>query len=540
MKISDLSIGRRLSLGFAVILAILILNTGLGIYRLQGVAESTRSMMALPLAKERLISDWYRMVYAGIRRTTAVAKSADPALATFFAEEAKTATAFSQGLIKQIEDLSTDQDKALMAELVETRKVYVGSRDGLMKAKAAGDAAEATRLLEQVYLPSAKVYEGMLQRILDHQRKEIDAAAVRIEAVASDSRNLLALMALLVVAFGVAFAWWLTAGITRPINEAVALAERVAEGDLVDHSVHGADGYSKDEPGKLLFALHRMSSGLVSIVSDVRAGTDTIATASSQIAAGNLDLSSRTEQQASSLEETASSMEQLTSTVKQNAENARQANQLAANASAVAQRGGAEVSDVVQTMASIDQSSKKIVDIIGVIDGIAFQTNILALNAAVEAARAGEQGRGFAVVASEVRSLAQRSASAAKEIKALIDDSVGKVAAGTRLVGQAGGTMEEVVVSIQRVTAIMAEISSASSEQTTGIEQINMSITQMDHVTQQNAALVEQAAAAADAMQEQAAKLADAVSIFKLGDAAHPAQRRPALPARGPARKLLA
>jgi methyl-accepting chemotaxis protein len=540
MKISDLSIGRRLSLGFAVILAILILNTGLGIYRLQGVAESTRSMMALPLAKERLISDWYRMVYAGIRRTTAVAKSADPALATFFAEEAKTATAFSQGLIKQIEDLSTDQDKALMAELVATRKVYVGSRDGLMKAKAAGDAAEATRLLEQVYLPSAKVYEGMLQRILDHQRKEIDAAAVRIETVASDSRNLLALMALLVVAFGVAFAWWLTAGITRPINEAVALAERVAEGDLADHSGHGADGYSKDEPGKLLFALHRMSSGLVSIVSEVRAGTDTIATASSQIAAGNLDLSSRTEQQASSLEETASSMEQLTSTVKQNAENARQANQLAANASAVAQRGGAEVSDVVQTMASIDQSSKKIVDIIGVIDGIAFQTNILALNAAVEAARAGEQGRGFAVVASEVRSLAQRSASAAKEIKALIDDSVGKVAAGTRLVGQAGGTMEEVVVSIQRVTAIMAEISSASSEQTTGIEQINMSITQMDHVTQQNAALVEQAAAAADAMQEQAAKLADAVSIFKLGDAAHPAQRRPALPARGPARKLLA
>jgi methyl-accepting chemotaxis protein len=536
MKISDLSIGRRLSLGFAIILAILILNTGLGIYRLQGVAESTRSMMALPLAKERLISDWYRMVYAGIRRTTAVARSADPSLATFFAEEAKTATAFSQGLIKQIEELSTEQDKALMAELVETRKVYVGSRDGLMKAKAAGDAAEATRLLEQVYLPSAKVYEGMLQRILDHQRKEIDAAAVRIEAVADDSRNLLALMALLVVAFGVAFAWWLTAGITRPINEAVALAERVAEGDLAGQG-HGDAGYSKDEPGKLLYALHRMSSGLVRIVSDVRSGTDTIATASSQIAAGNLDLSSRTEQQAGSLEETASSMEQLTSTVKQNAENARQANQLAADASAVAQRGGAEVSDVVQTMASIDQSSKKIVDIIGVIDGIAFQTNILALNAAVEAARAGEQGRGFAVVASEVRSLAQRSASAAKEIKALIDDSVGKVAAGTRLVGQAGNTMEQVVVSIQRVTAIMAEISNASSEQTTGIEQINMSIAQMDHVTQQNAALVEQAAAAADAMQEQAARLADAVSIFKLGDGA---QQRPVLPARAPARKLLA
>ena len=538
MKISDLSIGRRLALGFAVILAVLILNTCVGIYRLQGVAESTRAMMELPLAKERLISDWYRMVYAGIRRTTAVAKSADPSLATFFAEEAKTATAFSQGLIKKIEALSTDQDKALMAELVETRKVYVGSRDGLMKAKAAGDAAEATRLLEQVYLPSAKVYEGMLQKILDHQRQEIDAAAVRIEEVASNSRNLLVLLALLVVGFGVAFAWWLTAGITRPINEAVALAECVAEGDLAGHSARDAGDYNQDEPGKLLFALHRMSGGLVRIVSDVRSGTDAIATASSQIAAGNMDLSSRTEQQASSLEETASSMEELTSTVKQNAENARQANQLAASASDVAQRGGAVVSDVVQTMASIYQSSKKIVDIIGVIDGIAFQTNILALNAAVEAARAGEQGRGFAVVASEVRNLAQRSASAAKEIKALIDDSVGKVAAGTRLVGQAGSTMEEVVTSIQRVTAIMAEISNASSEQTSGIEQINQSITQMDHVTQQNAALVEQAAAAADAMQEQAAKLADAVSIFKLDGGARPPQRTAAV--RAPARKLLA
>ncbi|RFP08459.1 MULTISPECIES: methyl-accepting chemotaxis protein [unclassified Duganella] len=537
MKITDLSIGRRLSLGFAVILAILILNTGLGIYRLQGVAASTRAMMELPLAKERLIADWYRVVFAGIRRTTAVAKSADPSLATFFAEEAKNSTAYAQGLVKKIEELATDDDKALMADLVNTRKAYVVGRDGVMKAKAAGDADEATRLLDNVYIPAAKVYETMLQKMLEHQRKEIDAAAARIDQVAQDSRNLLLAMAALVVAFSVAFAWWLTAGITRPINEAVALAECVAGGDLVDHSDHALSGYSQDEPGKLLQALHRMSGGLVRIVTDVRNGTDAITTASSQIAAGNLDLSSRTEQQASSLEETASSMEELTSTVKQNAENARQANQLAASASDVAQRGGAVVSDVVQTMASIDASSKKIVDIIGVIDGIAFQTNILALNAAVEAARAGEQGRGFAVVASEVRNLAQRSASAAKEIKALIDDSVGKVAAGTRLVGQAGSTMEEVVSSIGRVTAIMAEISNASGEQTHGIEQINNSITQMDHVTQQNAALVEQAAAAADAMQEQAAKLADAVSIFKLGDAA---PKRAALPGRAVARPMLA
>jgi methyl-accepting chemotaxis protein len=534
MKISDLSIGRRLALGFAIILAVLILNTGLGIYRLQGVASATRDMMQTPLAKERLISDWYRTVFAGIRRTTAIAKSADPSLATFFADEAKEGVNFASSLVKQIEALTDERDKKLMDELVEMRKLYVSSRDNVMKAKSAGNDAEATRLLEQVYLPAAKTYEGKLQNILDHQRKEIDAAASRIDEVAAQSRNLLVMLAILVVAFGVAFAWWLTSGITRPINEAVALAESVAEGDLIDHR-HGAhDDYSKDETGKLLHALQRMSASLVRIVGDVRNGTETITTASTEIAAGNLDLSSRTEEQASALEQTASSMEELTSTVKQNAENARQANQLAASAAEVAQRGGAEVSDVVQTMASIDQSSKKIVDIIGVIDGIAFQTNILALNAAVEAARAGEQGRGFAVVASEVRNLAQRSAAAAKEIKTLIDDSVGKVETGTRLVGQAGSTMEQVVSSIQRVTAIMAEISNASVEQTHGIEQINVAISQMDHVTQQNAALVEQAAAAAGAMQEQAAQLADAVSIFKL-DAA---PQRAAL--RSAARPLLA
>ena len=534
MNFNNMGIGRRLGLGFCVILAILILNTALGIYRLQGVADATRSMMEVPLAKERLIGDWYRIVFAGIRRTTAVAKSADPALATFFAEEAKNSTAYAQGLVKKIEELATPEDKALMDELVATRKRYVVARDGVMKSKAAGDADEAMRMLDQEYTPAAKTYEAMLQKMLDHQRKEIDASAAAIDQVARNSRNLLLGLAVLVVAFGVAFAWWLTAGITRPINAAVELASRVADGDLVDHGGTRPEDYAGDETGKLLQALHNMSAGLVRIVTDVRQGTDTIATASSQIAAGNLDLSSRTEQQASSLEETASSMEELTSTVKQNAENARQANELAASASDVAVRGGAVVADVVQTMASIDESSRKIVDIIGVIDGIAFQTNILALNAAVEAARAGEQGRGFAVVASEVRNLAQRSASAAKEIKALIDDSVGKVAAGTRLVGQAGSTMEEVVASIRRVTDIVGEISNASSEQTHGIEQINDSITQMDHVTQQNAALVEQAAAAADAMQEQAAKLAQAVSIFKLAGMAAMAPRPV------PARKMAA
>ena len=274
-----------------------------------------------------------------------------------------------------------------------------------------------------------------------------------------------------------------------------------------------------NDKSSLLFAMKSMRDSLAKVVGEVRSGTDTIATASGQIAAGNQDLSSRTEEQASSLEETASSMEELTSTVKQNADNARQANQLAVSASEVASRGGTVVSQVVQTMGSINASSKKIVDIIGVIDGIAFQTNILALNAAVEAARAGEQGRGFAVVAAEVRNLAQRSAAAAKEIKTLIDDSVDKVDSGAKLVDEAGATMQEIVDSIQRVTDIMSEITAASAEQTSGIEQINQAITQMDQVTQQNAALVEEAAAASEAMQEQAGKLAQVVAVFRLDGA---------------------
>jgi methyl-accepting chemotaxis protein len=527
MKIVDLGIGQRLALGFAVVLAILVVNTGLGIYRLQGVAAATRTMMEVPLAKERMIADWYRLVFAGIRRTSAIARSDDPALVAFFADDIAASTRSAQELVKQIEALAGADDQALLQQMKAVRARYMSARDAVSKARAGGDAPGAQRILEQQYLPASRDYEAKLQQMLEHQRKAIDGAARTIDRVAERSRDQLLLLALLVVSFGVGFAWWLTRGITGPINEAVGVAQRVAEGRLSAEG--GARQYAADEPGRLLQALHRMSGNLERIVREVRQGTETIATASGQIASGNLDLSSRTEQQAGSLEQTASSMAQLTATVKQNADHARQANTLAASASDVALRGGAVVSDVVHTMASIDASSRKIVDIIAVIDGIAFQTNILALNAAVEAARAGEQGRGFAVVASEVRGLAQRSAAAAKEIKVLIDDSVGKVAAGTRLVDQAGSTMEEVVAAIGRVTAIMAEISAASGAQTDGIEQINDAIAQMDTATQHNASLVEQAAAAAAAMQDQAGRLAQAVSLFQLDSVAGPA--RPAVAA---------
>src|SRR5450830_1697736 len=316
------------------------------------------------------------------------------------------------------------------------------------------------------------------------------------------------------------------------LNRAVAVAKTVAAGDLTSE----IDTSGKDETAQLLGALKTMNDNLQGIVRQVRRGTDTIATATTEIARGNLDLSSRTEQQAGSLEETASAMEELTSTVRQNADNARQANQLAVSASEVAMQGGSVVGKVVHTMESINESSKKIVDIISVIDGIAFQTNILALNAAVEAARAGEQGRGFAVVASEVRNLAQCSARAAKEIKTLIGDSVEKVEAGSKLVDLAGTTMTEVVDSVRRVTDVISEISAAGQEQSTGIEQINIAITEMDNLTQQNAALVEEAAAAAGSLQDQAKNLAQLVSVFKIHGASsssaklnRPTQHNPAI-----------
>lgn len=507
-------IGTRLGFGFAVMFALSILIASIGIMQLQAVADETAEMMDQPLAKERMITDWYSKIDSAIRRTTAIAKSSDVSLSLFFAEEAAASTKRVNGLLDQIEPLLTSEEKLLYEKIGAQRKIYYSARNSIADLKKEGQVEEAEQIFQVVFVPAAHLYQNLVQELLDMQRQAIDTTAVDIETAAATSRHFLAGIAILVLVFGVFCAWWLTTGITRPLQRAVDAARRVADGDLSGEIVVD----STDEPGQLLHTLNEMNHSLSHIVSNVRSGTDSIATAASQIAAGNMDLSSRTEEQASSLEQTAASMEELTSTVKQNADSARQANQLAMSASEVARKGGDVVSQVVDTMISINDSSKRIVDIISVIDSIAFQTNILALNAAVEAARAGEQGRGFAVVATEVRNLAQRSAAAAREIKNLIGDSVDKVAIGSKLVNEAGSTMAEVVASVRRVTDIMSAITAASQEQSTGIEQVNQAIAQMDQVTQQNAALVEEAAAAAESLQNQAEALSQVVGSFQINE----------------------
>jgi len=525
---ANMKIGRRLALGFGIILVAASIVVALGIWRLQGIAAATDAMMHQPLTKERLVSDWYRTIHTSVRRTTAIAMSSDSALANYFAEEHAAASKVSSAQQKGVAELlSSPEEKAVFEQLSAVRQDYIKYRDAITRAKVDGNPGEASAILAGPYNAAAKGYLDLLQKLLDVQRAGIDQVAHDIQSVYEQSRTLMAALGVLLFLAGVSFAWWLAASITRPLARAVEIAQTVAAGDLTSR-IDSSMAARRDETGQLLHALQTMSDNLGQIVGQVRIGTDAIGTASREIAGGNLDLSARTERQAGSLEQTASAMEQLTSTVQQNADNARQANQLAASASSVAHQGGQVVSQVVATMEGISDASRRIVDIIGVIDGIAFQTNILALNAAVEAARAGEQGRGFAVVASEVRSLAQRSAAAAKEIKDLINDTVAKVGSGSELVIQAGSTMDEVVTSVRHVADIVGEISAASGEQSDGIGQVNLAITDMDQTTQQNAALVEQAAAAAEAMQEQAARLSDVVSQFRLADEPAPHAAAPA------------
>ncbi|UOD29940.1 CHASE3 domain-containing protein [Massilia violaceinigra] len=525
MSLSNMKIGTRLYLGFAavVLLLVVLVSVAYANFKKLSAANDINVHTYQVTAEVNGALAQLINIETGQRGflLTGNPASLEPYNAgkTAFLKHVATATSFTSDNPVQQERLQRLQreQEAWLASAVDPAIA-------LRKAAADGDMAGVVAAeKEGKGKKGMDAMRGLIAEITGAEEMLLVQRARDAKALDAQTAGMLVGGGVLAAVLAAVIAVWLARNITVPLGRAVAFAQQVAEGDLTAH----VDASSTDEIGELLAALKTMNTALARIVGEVRTGTDTIATASAEISSGNFDLSSRTEQQAGSLEETASSMEELTATVKQNADNARQANQLATEASDVAVRGGAAVSQVVETMGAINDSAKKIVDIIGVIDGIAFQTNILALNAAVEAARAGEQGRGFAVVASEVRNLAQRSAGAAKEIKALIDNSVEKVELGTRLVDQAGVTMGEVVGSVRRVNDIISEIANASDEQRAGIEQVNAAITQMDEATQQNAALVEQAAAASASMQEQAAQLAEVVSVFKLDGAA--ALVRPAL-----------
>jgi methyl-accepting chemotaxis protein len=514
MTLQNLKIGQRLALSFGLVVLLILATAGLGIARMSGMGDTIRF----------LTEDAYQQtVQAHIAKDelNRITRTMRSALLMEDAREvqgeidkiAESGQKITAALTRLAADNTDGESALLMKEVQASRALFIPERDRFLELLKAGNKPQATQLLMGTLRTIQLSYMTALDKFVDRQTLEMKEAGAAAETQAQQTRLQLMAMAAIAAALASALAYFATRSVSRPLQSAVKFADLVAAGDLsCAIEVRG-----NDETGQLLRALQTMNIRLSDAILQIRRGSETMSSVAGEIASGNMDLSSRTEQQAGALEETASSMEELTSTVAQNSENAQQANKLAVQASEVARDGGVVVAEVVHTMEAIDTASRKIVDIISVIDGIAFQTNILALNAAVEAARAGEQGRGFAVVASEVRNLAHRSATAAKEIKHLIDDTVGKVGEGSRLVGQAGVTMNNVVESVQRVTDIMSEIMAASKEQRAGIEQINQAVTEMDAVTQQNAALVEEAAAASASMQDQAAALVDAVSIFTLG-----------------------
>jgi methyl-accepting chemotaxis protein len=433
-----------------------------------------------------------------------------------FAEVADSRKQIAATLEKLAPMLQSAEGRQLMADVMARRQAYMAAVDVFMKMARSGDDGNArTQLLEHVRPPQL-AYMASLAKLTKFQEQLMEQAGAQAATDVQRATWLIGGAAAAALVLSVVLGVLVTRSVTRPVAHIVGTLRRVADGDLSTE----VDVNRADEIGQLQQALKVTTESLRRVVGEVRRGVDSVTTAADQIAAGNLDLSSRTEQQASSLQQTAASMEQLNGTVQHSADNARQANQLAAASSAAAGKGGEVVQQVVSTMAQITQASHRIADIIGVIDGIAFQTNILALNAAVEAARAGEQGRGFAVVASEVRSLAQRSAAAAREIKALIGSSVDQVEVGARQVAEAGHAMQDIVGQVRRVTDLVGEIAGAAQEQSSGIGQVNQAVAQMDQVTQQNAALVEESAAAAQSLAAQAQRLADAVSVFRLAPAA--------------------
>ncbi|MBV8503445.1 MAG: MCP four helix bundle domain-containing protein [Paucibacter sp.] len=515
----NVSIGQRLFLGFGAIVVMILILAGVA----WSLLRSTRH------AVEQVVDDRYPKVQMstslrdGVNTQTRALLNAviggtlnDSAMVTDSLAMVQAAVdANDQTIGKFKAQINTPKGEELMQAISDARAKYGKARDDAARMLREGKADDAAKLtVGDLRIKANELLDAIAKMVAFQQglmEKNGTAAKEEVEQVIQITLS----VAALVMVLALVGAWTITRSITQPVGDAVKVAKAVASGDLTVH----VETASKDETGQLLTALKEMTVNLSRIVGIVRSGSSSVATASAQIAQANQDLSGRTEEQASALEETAATMEELGSTVRANADNAKQANQMAQAAAGVATRGGTVVGQVVSTMQGISDSSRKIGDIIGVIDGIAFQTNILALNAAVEAARAGEQGRGFAVVAAEVRSLAQRSAEAAKEIKSLITHNVEQVEQGSVLVDQAGKTMNEIVGSIKSVSDIVGEISSASSEQSNGIQQVGDTVGQMDQVTQQNAALVEEGAAAAESLKHQAQQLVEAVAVFKLSDA---------------------
>jgi len=512
----NLKISTRLTAAFAFLLLLALILALIGIWNARSSQALSREIVERQQINQ-LMTEWVRAVEVRANQVIGYVLVSDPDVLEHLKKGIDTATANIVQYDERARALFKSGDSLHMyGEILELRKQYLADMNMAFQALDNRQSIVATEIVRDKLPEVGSAYINSIDKLRAYHREGTNTAQALLTQHAQTSEAILIIATLLAFILGPLFAWRVMRAITHPLRDAVSIAEDISRNDLSRRITSG----SGNEIGQLLQALGRMAQNLRGTVGEVRTGADSIASAASQISAGNLDLSSRTEQQASSLAQTAATMEEITATVRQNADNAQQANTLAAAAARTAGNGGALVAELVGTMGEINSKSQQVADIIGVIDSIAFQTNILALNAAVEAARAGEQGRGFAVVAAEVRALAQRSAGAAKEIKGLIDTSVEAAAKGNEQAAHAGDTMQEIVDSINRVTDIMGEISAANREQTTGIEEINSAITQMDDVTRQNASLVEESATAAASLREQAETLARLVGTFNLGDPA--------------------